>query len=114
MLRAMPLDEDDKCCVVGLSTCRPQGSIEDQSQALCNSLFSPQSITAKLSQLVAYQGHTECMREPICLWALNWFPAVSVSAQEVLCAPLDNSILEADPQFEGHQVQVDARQEDMP
>jgi hypothetical protein len=35
MLRAMPLEEEDKCCAFGLSTCRPQGSIEDESQALC-------------------------------------------------------------------------------
>jgi hypothetical protein len=30
----MPLEEEEKCCAVGLSTWRPQGSIEDQSQAL--------------------------------------------------------------------------------
>jgi hypothetical protein len=34
MLRAMQLEEEDKCCAFGLSTCRPQGSIEDQSLAL--------------------------------------------------------------------------------
>jgi hypothetical protein len=31
----MPLEEEDKCCAFGLSTFKPQGSIENQSQALC-------------------------------------------------------------------------------
>jgi hypothetical protein len=39
MLRAIQQEEEDKCCAFGLSTCRLQGSIEDQSQALCEFIF---------------------------------------------------------------------------
>jgi hypothetical protein len=39
-----------------------------------NSLSSPQPITAKLSQLVAYQGHTECMQDHILLMGTHLVP----------------------------------------